>query len=156
MARPRKMTEEALTWLAANYQSMTNVELARRLGVSTKTIGHYAGQLGLRKKDRMKFSRITAERLGREKLAERNRKIGQRRREMYASERRRVLFGLEQRTGIRVVRASKAKANLRSRMRAMGYEIGHGSNEVTVTALTRRSVRYEGMAAGMGMYIIFR
>lgn len=63
------------------------------------------------------------ERLGEERYAERNRKAGETRKKTIRAERRRLIFGLPQRTKLNVAiePQSTAKISLRLRMRKHGY-----------------------------------
>lgn len=74
--------------------------------------------------------------------------------ELRASEKRRVLFGLEQRTKYRVVKAPKYKLYMRCKMRKLGYIIERGSNEAYITKDTIRSTYYENKAKDYGIDII--
>ena len=76
--------------------------------------------------------------------------VGESRKETFRKEKRRVLFGLEQQTGLRVVQCSKAKICLRHHLRRHGYEIARASNEAIVTDNTHRSAIMEARARQMG------
>ena len=69
------------------------------------------------------------------------------------SERRRVLFGLEQRTKFRVTHAPKYKIQIRSKMRGLGYSIERGANIAYITVNTQRSSYYEDKAKQYGIEI---
>ena len=80
-----------------------------------------------------------------------HRHIGEQRKKTFKAEKRRVLFGLEQKTGLRVVQAPKAKIRLRNGLRKKGYEIARASNEAFITAATHRSEVMEHRAISMGI-----
>ena len=67
------------------------------------------------------------------------------------AERRRVAFGLEQKTALRVVRAPRPKVLLRYKLRKHGYTIARASNDATITTDTRRSAILEQRAEKMGI-----
>ena len=81
--------------------------------------------------------------------------VGESRKETFRKEKRRVLFGLEQQTGLRVVQCSKAKICLRHHLRRHGYEIARASNEAIVTDNTHRSAIMETRARQMGITFNF-
>lgn len=80
---------------------------------------------------------------------------GMSRRALFQSERRRVLFGLEQKTNLRVVRCSRKKICLRHNLRKHGYRIERMSNEVWITPDTQRSIIMEERGRKMGLGFIF-
>lgn len=84
-----------------------------------------------------------------------HRRIGESRKETIRKEKRRVLFGLEQQTRLRVVQCSKAKICFRHHLRRHGYEVARASNEAIVTDNTRRSAIMEARAIQMGITFNF-
>lgn len=86
----------------------------------------------------------------------RNPKLSEIRKALFQSERRRVLFGLEQRTNLRVIRCRKEKVNLRYNLRKHGYQVGRMSNEAWITDGTQRSLLMEERGRRMGMMFITR
>ena len=77
--------------------------------------------------------------------------IGEQRKKTFKAEKRRVIFGLEQKTKLRVVQAPKEKICLRNGLRKKGYEIARASNEAFITAATHRSEVMERRAISMGI-----
>lgn len=94
-------------------------------------------------------------RLGPEKNAERIRKSREARNATIASERRRILFGLEQRTNMKLNGQFRPKANVRYQMRKLGYKIDNCGNTATITPQTRRSEHYERRCKEVGIHIIY-
>lgn len=88
-------------------------------------------------------------------LADIYRKIGESRRKTVKAEQRRVLFGLDQKTKLRVVQCGRDKVSLRSNLRKHGYIIGRASNDAVITAGTRRSEKMERRAETMGIRFQF-
>lgn len=80
-----------------------------------------------------------------------HRHIGEQRKKTIKAEKRRVIFGLEQKTKLRVVQAPKEKICLRNGLRKKGYEIARASNEAFITAATHRSEVMERRAISMGI-----
>ena len=103
------------------------------------------------KAHRFRSGESNRNRMGEEAFREMHRRIGKSRKEIFRKERRRVLFGLEQKTGLRVVRCPREKISLRRNLRRHGYEVARASNEAFVTPRTRRSQAMEERAGKMGM-----
>lgn len=91
------------------------------------------------------------ERLSAEALSEMHRRSAETRKRTVMAERRRVAFGLEQQTALRVTKAPKAKVLLRHRLRKCGYEVPRASSDATITINTRRSATLEQRAEKMGI-----
>lgn len=101
----------------------------------------YQFKKGERQKDKMSAEAFDAM----------HRHIGEQRKKTFKAEKRRVLFGLEQKTKLRVVQASKEKICLRNGLRRKDYEIARASNEAFITAATHRSGVMERRAISMGI-----
>lgn len=101
----------------------------------------YQFKKGERQKDKMSA----------EAFNDMHRRIGEQRKKTIRAERRRVLFGLEQKTNLRVVQAPKEKICLRNGLRKKGYEIARASNVAFITAATHRSEVMERRAVSMGI-----
>ena len=101
----------------------------------------YQFKKGERQKDKMSAEAFDAM----------HRHIGEQRKKTIKAEKRRVLFGLEQKTKLRVVQAPKEKICLRNGLRKKGYEIARASNEAFITAETHRSEVMERRAISMGI-----
>lgn len=104
---------------------------------------------------RFKAGESNRERMSEEAFKEMHRRIGESRKETFRKEKRRVLFGLEQKTGLRVVQCPKEKISLRNNLRKHGYEIARASNEAIVSDNTRRSAIMETRAIQMGITFTF-
>ncbi len=90
-------------------------------------------------------------RMGDDVYREMHCRIGRSRREIYRKEKLRVLFGLEQKTRLRVIQCTREKICLRSNLRKHGYEIARASNEAFITTTTHRSEVMEHRAISMGI-----
>lgn len=101
----------------------------------------YQFKKGERQKDKMSAEAFDAM----------HRHIGEHRKKTFKAEKRRVIFGLEQKTKLRVVQAPKEKICLRNGLRKKGYEIARASNEAFITAATHRSEVMERRAISMGI-----
>ena len=91
------------------------------------------------------------DRLSAEALSEMYRRSADTRKRTVMAERRRVAFGLEQLTALRVTKAPKAKVLLRHRLRKCGYVVPRASSDATITINTRRSATLEQRAEKMGI-----
>lgn len=91
------------------------------------------------------------DRLSAEALSEMYRRSAETRKRTVMAERRRVAFGLEQQTALRVTKAPKAKVLLRHRLRKCGYVVPRASSDATITINTRRSATLEQRAEKMGI-----
>lgn len=101
----------------------------------------YQFKKGERQKDKMSAEAFDAM----------HRHIGEQRKKTFKAEKRRVIFGLEQKTKLRVVQAPKEKICLRNGLRKKGYEIARASNEAFITAATHCSEVMERRAISMGI-----
>lgn len=95
-------------------------------------------------------------RLGAERNAERIRKSREKRNATIAAERRRILFGLEQRTKMKLNGFFPAKANVRYQMRKLGYIVERGGQTAIITPQTQRSEHYEKRCREVGITLIQR
>lgn len=91
------------------------------------------------------------DRLSAEAFSEMHRRGAETRKRTVMAERRRVAFGLEQKTDLRVIKAPKAKICLRNRLRKRGYVVPRASSDATIAADTRRSATLEQRAEKMGI-----
>jgi hypothetical protein len=94
------------------------------------------------------------QRLGKKRNAERIRTSAAKRRETLKAEKRRVLFGLEQKTKLKVVAAPHKKVSYRYVLKKRGYIVTRGSNVVYYDSNTSRSERAERTATEKYRFII--
>lgn len=94
-------------------------------------------------------------RLGPEREAERIRKMKETRKATIAAERRRILFGFDQRTKLKLNGRFRQKTNFRYHMRKRGYILERAGNTATITPQTRRSEYYEKRCKEFGIRLIF-
>ncbi len=92
-----------------------------------------------KEKSCFKPGQTNLERLGAKKERERIEKLTISLNKMRAAEKRRVLFGLPQKTKLKVVPAPRVKSSYRHLMRKRGYVVLRGSSEVYYTESTNRS-----------------
>ena len=103
---PSGRNSDARSFVLIEYPNLSYQEMAERTGLHRETI------------------RIIARELGLERTPEQLRKIRSRRRkELIQEERRRIIFGLDQKTNIKVV-SNHQKIRLRGSLKRLGYIIG--------------------------------
>ena len=99
--------------------------------------------------------RKNIERFGCEKEAMRKISVSNRMNEIRKSETRRLLFGLPQKTNLRVSISTKKvrdkKANIRYRLRSKGYDVPFGSSIAYYNSSTNRSFAVESTASKCGI-----
>lgn len=93
------------------------------------------------------------QRIGPKREAERIRKAAESRRATVKRERARIVWGLEQKTKLKLVTNPK-KIQYRYALRQHGYEIGRGESVAYVVDRTRRSTKIETNARKHGIRII--
>ena len=115
---------DARSFVLIEYPNLSYQEMAERTGLHRETI------------------RIIARELGLERTPEQLRKIRSRRRkELIQKERRRIIFGLDQRTNIKVV-SNNQKIRLRGSLKRIGYILGtDGHTFFYYPGLTRHLVK---------------
>ena len=103
---PSRRNSDARSFVLIEYPNLSYQEMAERTGLHRETI------------------RIIARELGLERTPEQLRKIRSRRRkELIQKERRRIIFGLDQKTNIKVV-SNHQKICLRGSLKRLGYILG--------------------------------
>lgn len=156
-----RITPEGERWLIENFSELKNADLAAHLGISESNIHRLAREHGLTKSAEMLarthkevangtmqpkgilpegFKKATCRlkkgqnllgTLSPERQREARKKARQKRMETLQRERRRVLYGFEQQTRLRVVVQPKAKCCLRSNMKCkFGYIPDKGNPNV--------------------------
>lgn len=154
---PRSVTRiarELGLWKTKEFVAAMQRNASEHAARANRLMGGNAGMANLLKYGRayqFKPGESNKDRMDEEALREMRRKIGASRKETFRKERRRVIFGLEQKTNLRVVQAPKEKICLRSGLRKKGYEIARASNEAFITAATHRSEVMERRAVSMGI-----
>ena len=100
-----------------------------------------------------KSSKLAAA-LGLKRSSEEKHQISSRiRTQMVKRERRRIVFGLEPVTGIRVI-SNRAKVRVRSNLKSNGYIISEEHNVIYYTGTTERRERLESRGIRLGLHIL--
>lgn len=149
-----RMGRELGLWKTKEFVSAMQRNASEHGARVNRTNGGNAGTKNLLlygKAYRFKAGESNRGRMSEEAFKEMHRRIGESRKEVFRKEKRRVLFGLEQKTGLRVVQCPKEKISLRNNLRKHGYEIARASNEAFITAATHRSEVMERRAISMGI-----
>lgn len=153
-----RMARELRLWKTKEFISAMQLNASEHGARVNRANGGNAGTKNLLvygKAYRFKAGESNRDRMSEEAFKEIHRRIGESRKETFRKEKRRVLFGLEQKTGLRVVQCPKEKISLRNNLRKHGYEIARASNEAIVTDNTRRSAIMETRAIQMGITFTF-
>lgn len=129
---PRQRNNDVRAFVEMEFDNMTYDEMAKRTGVSKYTIVKIARELGLKRTKEQWIANLS-----------------RKHKEMVASERRRVIYGLDQRTNLKVVH-NPTKTNLRVKLRAFGYIIARGSHTAYYTDKTVRRPVKEANGMSMG------
>ena len=144
-----KITAEKRAFLIANYATNGNKELAAILGVDRNTVTRTAKLLGL-EKDRDYMHNVKVRTGGmtstKGKIPNTKEVIEKRtatRMDRYRTDRARVLFGLEQKTRMKIGLEPRAKQTQRRYLKSRGYIIEEASRTAFWTPETIRCTRIE-------------
>ena len=149
-----RMARELGLWKTAEFMTATQRNASEHGARVNRARGGNAGAKNLLiygVATRYKAGENIRDRMSAEELDAMYRKISATRKELFRKERRRVLYGLDQKTDLRVVRCPIEKIRLRCNLRKHGYEIPRASNEATITSDTRRNARMEARAKIFGI-----
>ena len=154
MAKSRWM--ERADYIKNHFQECSFSEIGKALGITRMSVGGIAAAIGLARageERRMSVGRIAAA-LGLKRTGEEKHLISSRiRTQMVKRERRRIVFGLEPVTGIRVI-SNRAKVRVRSNMKSNGYIISEEHNVIYYTGTTERRERLESRGIRLGLHIL--
>lgn len=180
MATKRIFSEDEILWLKANYSITKNEVICERLGIGRTLLNGVSRQLGLKKiptfqSDFVKVTKkyndgrsknrpsplaianskaaIARLRQDEERNARWRENISKGLRELCKAEKRRVMFGLEQKTKRKVTKSPRFKYEHRCRMRSLGYIIDRGGNIAYYTNETKRNETKENTARKYGIRI---
>lgn len=154
---PRSITRMARTlglWKTSEFVAAMQQNAANHAARRNRANGGNAGAKNLLlygKAYQFKKGERQKDKMSAEAFDAMHRHIGEQRKKIFKAEKRRVIFGLEQKTKLRVVQAPKEKICLRNGLRKKGYEIARASNEAFITAETHRSEVMERRAISMGI-----
>lgn len=148
-----RWTEQMRSYLRENYADGDNPAIAEHLGVTERAVQSQASFLGIRKSreyESARLSRIAKEKESalhlntREAIAKRV----ETRKRMFRTERARIMFGLEQQTGIHIRTESRPKMLQRNRLQRLGYVIDDVNLVAYWTPGTHRARRLERLSRG--------
>lgn len=112
-------------YIRCHFYDMSFAEIGKELGINKWSVSRIAGQIGLKRTDR-ETSHVSSRVRG----------------ELIRRERRRMIFGLETLTNIKVV-TNRARIRLRSRLKAKGYVVSDERNVMYYPADLERQPRQE-------------
>lgn len=148
-----RWTEQMRSYLREKYADGDNPSIAEHLGVTVRAVQSKASFLGIHKSreyESARLSRIAKEKESawhlntREAIAKRV----ETRKRMFRTERARIMFGLEQQTGIHIRTESRAKMLQRNRLQRLGYVIDDANLIAYWTPGTHRARRLERLSRG--------
>lgn len=147
MGRKTKLTPELRNFILENYGKISLSEIGRQCGIQTRTISIYARRIGIPPLFSGHFRKgVSVLELLPAQVAQNTRAAqSNTMRQLYRKDRARAVYGLEQKTKLRVVRQPVAKIEWRRRMKERGY-IPEGFSILYYTPDTRRSQRAEATA----------
>lgn len=117
----------------SHFQEKSFSEMGRELGITKTSVSRIATKLGL-KRTKKEIGKVSSRIRG----------------ELIRRERRRVIFGLDPMTRIKVV-SNRARVRLRSRMKGIGYIVGRERNILyyTVSLIRREHLEQRGVKLGL-------
>lgn len=148
-----RWTEQMRSYLREKYADGDNPAIAEHLGVTERAVQSQASFLGIHKSreyESARLSRIAKEKESalhlntREAIAKRV----ETRKRMFRTERARIMFGLEQQTGIHIRTESRPKMLQRNRLQRLGYVIDDERLVAYWTPGTHRARRLERLSRG--------
>ncbi|HBV19526.1 MAG TPA: MarR family transcriptional regulator [Bacteroides sp.] len=119
--------------IRSHFEERSFTEIARELGITRHSVSRIAGKLGLKRSKPESYQVSSRVRM-----------------EMIRRERRRVIFGLDPVTRIKVI-SHRAKVRLRSRLKSKGYVISGHKNVMYFTDHTQRKEKLENKATKLGL-----
>ncbi|WP_192914208.1 MarR family transcriptional regulator [Bacteroides uniformis] len=134
MAKSKWM--ERADYIRNHIQECSFSEIGKALGITRMSVGRIAAALGLKRSSEEKH--LISSRI---------------RTQMVKRERRRIVFGLEPVTGIRVI-SNRAKVRVRSNMKSNGYIISEEHNVIYYTGTTERRECLESRGIRLGLHIL--
>ena len=134
MAKSRWM--ERADYIRNHFQECSFSEIGKALDITRMSVGRIAAAIGLKRSSEEKH--LISSRI---------------RTQMVKRERRRIVFGLEPITGIRVI-SNRAKVRVRSNMKSNGYIISEEHNVIYYTGSTERRERLESRGIRLGLHIL--
>lgn len=119
--------------IRSHFQEKSFSEMGRELGITKTSVSRIATKLGL-KRTKKEIGKVSSRIRG----------------ELIRRERRRVIFGLDPMTRIKVV-SNRARVRLRSRMKGIGYIVGRERNILyyTVSLIRREHLEQRGVKLGL-------
>ena len=124
---------ERAEYIRCHFYDKSFAEIGKELGISKWSVSRIAGQIGLKRTDR-ETSHVSSRVRG----------------ELIRRERRRMIFGLEPLTNIKVV-TNRARIRLRSRLKAKGYVVSDERNVMYYPTDLERQSRQENVGIKLGL-----
>ena len=127
---------ERAGYIRSHFHEYSFSEIGRELGITKTSVSRIAARLGLKR------------------TGEQARKVLSRvRNELIRKERRRVIFGLEPLTRLKVV-SNRARVRLRSRLKSTGYIVGDERNILYYSDTLVRRKQLESRGCKLGLHFL--
>ena len=127
---------ERAGYIRSHFHEYSFSEMGRELGITKTSVSRIAARLGLKR------------------TGEQARKVLSRvRNELIRKERRRVIFGLEPLTRLKVV-SNRARVRLRSRLKSTGYIVGDERNILYYSDTLVRREQLESRGGKLGLHFL--
>ncbi len=127
-----KYLERAL-FIKNNFDNNTFSEMSKALGITVSSVRRIASDIGLKRS-----------------VADRNSRISSSRRKLISRERRRIVFGLEQTSHLKVV-TNRPRITLRCKMKSHGYVVSEDNNLIYYPAYIHRNEVMEQNGVKLGL-----
>lgn len=124
---------ERAEYIRNHFYDKSFAEIGKDLGISKWSVSRIAGQIGLKRTEK-ETSHVSSRVRG----------------ELIRRERRRMIFGLEPLTNIKVV-TNRARIRLRSRLKAKGYIVSDERNVMYYPSDLERQPRQESVGIKLGL-----
>ena len=124
---------ERAEYIRNHFYDKSFAEIGKVLGISKWSVSRIAGQIGLKRTEK-ETSHVSSRVRG----------------ELIRRERRRMIFGLEPLTNIKVV-TNRARIRLRSRLKAKGYIVSDERNVMYYPSDLERQPRQESVGIKLGL-----
>lgn len=124
---------ERAEYIRNHFYDKSFAEISKELGISKWSVSRIAGQIGLKRTDK-ETSHVSSRVRG----------------ELVRRERRRMIFGLEPLTNIKVV-TNRTRIRLRSRLKAKGYIVSDERNVMYYPSDLERQPRQECVGIKLGL-----
>lgn len=148
--RAKERIEANAKWIEENYQTLTQGQIAKHVGVGIGYLYNFLRKQEWYKTPPTDLFRGKTEEERQEIIAKR----AATRHKTRIAEQRRVHWGFEQKTKLRVTGKFTDKSLVRSALRKLGYQVGYAAQVAVVLPDTQRHANYERKAHKHGITVV--